>query len=152
MNDYSHVYDSANSMGEDDQKDGCENKTYMALKSLQEENNVYEQPQAQVSVPRMEPTTVYENVSTTGQHHNDHPELSERMQSEVNKKRKKPIWFITICVLIFVAAVFVAFAIGTLTGFYLGFKTYGGREAIVDNVALYSGSRVPEENMEYILS
>ena len=116
METYLHVYDrvsNSNKKSNEILKSGHDSKMYMVpLKSLQEEEeekSEYEQPQVSVlSLPKMT-LPVYE--STTAQHQNDQTER------EIAKKKKNPLWFITICVLITVFAVvtLVALAIGALS-------------------------------------
>ena len=117
MEDYLHVYDSAGNpdqKSKDNLKSSPDGKKYMVpLKPRQEKKSEYEQPQVSVlSLPKMKlPESVYE--STTTQHqNNDRTELNEGIQ-----KKKKPVWFIAICVFttVFAVVTLVALAIGALS-------------------------------------
>ena len=80
MDDYLHVYNSADNLG-DDQKGNYDCKMNMVpLKPLQEEKSEYEQSQVMISVlflPKMN-SPMYE--STTDQQQNDHTELNKEIQ------------------------------------------------------------------------
>ena len=103
MEDYLHVYDSADNP--DQRKGSGEGDMYMVpLKPHQE--NQYEQPQVSVlSLSKME-VPANECIS---QHQND--------QHQVIKRKKKASWFIVISVLITVCAMvaLIALAIGVLS-------------------------------------
>ena len=99
----------------DNRKGSYENIYMVPLKSHQEDKNQYEQPQVSVlSLTKMK-VPVYE--STTTQHQSEHTELNEEIRHEANKKKKKSMWYIVICVIITIFAVvtLIALAISALS-------------------------------------